>query len=68
MSCTTDGATSVGTYAFSLRASNADGEDVLALTLAVLPTAVAVPTLGQWALMLLGLAAAGLGARRLRPR
>ncbi|RRD56416.1 IPTL-CTERM sorting domain-containing protein, partial [Comamonadaceae bacterium OH2545_COT-014] len=26
----------------------------------------AVPTLGHWSLMLLGLAAAGLGARRLR--
>ena len=26
----------------------------------------AVPTLSEWALMLLGLAAAGLGARRLR--
>ncbi|RRD56138.1 IPTL-CTERM sorting domain-containing protein, partial [Comamonadaceae bacterium OH2545_COT-014] len=28
----------------------------------------AVPTLGHWSLMLLGLAAAGLGARRLRRR
>ena len=29
---------------------------------------VGVPTLGEWALLLLGLAAAGLGARRLRAR
>ncbi len=31
-----------------------------------LPPPTAVPTLGQWSLMLLGLVAAGLGARRLR--
>jgi hypothetical protein len=29
---------------------------------------VAVPTLGQWGLMLMGLLAAGLGMRRLRRR
>jgi len=32
------------------------------------PTVTAVPTLGQWSLLLLGLTAAGLGAARLRRR
>lgn len=32
------------------------------------PVVTAVPTLGEWGLMLLGRAAAGLGARRLRRR
>ena len=58
--------TAPGSYPLTVRATNADGSGDLAITLVVLPMAVAVPTLGQWALMVMGLLAAGLGARRLR--
>ncbi|RRD64818.1 IPTL-CTERM sorting domain-containing protein [Comamonadaceae bacterium OH2310_COT-174] len=50
-------------------AANGEISDPLAATTAITagPMGVtAVPTLGHWGLMLLGLAAAGLGARRLR--
>lgn len=65
--------TQAGTFSFSITASNAGGTSApLALTITV-AAAVAgevtpVPTLGEWSLMLLGLLAAGLGARRLRER
>ena len=64
--------TTAGSYPFSLTASNAAGTSApLALTIVVAAaggggTVAAVPTLGEWGLMLLGLLAAGLGARRLR--
>ncbi|WP_238945238.1 IPTL-CTERM sorting domain-containing protein [Allofranklinella schreckenbergeri] len=50
-------------------AANGEISDPLAATTAITagPMGVtAVPTMGHWSLMLLGLAAAGLGARRLR--
>ena len=58
--------TTLGSYPLTIRATNADGTGDLPITLVALPMAVAVPTLGQWALMVMGLLAAGLGARRLR--
>jgi len=60
--------TQEGTYSFTLVASNAGGDSApLALTIVVAAgTVAAVPGLGEWALMVLGLLAAGLGARRLR--
>ena len=66
--------TTAGSYSFSLTATNSAGTSApLALTIVVAAagggsggTVAAVPTLGEWGLVLLGLLAAGMGARRLR--
>ena len=66
--------TTAGSYPFSLTATNSAGTSApLALTIVVAAagggsggTVAAVPTLGEWGLVLLGLLAAGMGARRLR--
>ena len=63
--------TQAGTFSFSITASNAGGTSApLAQTVVIAAAAgsnvTAVPALGEWSLMLLGLLAAGLGARRLR--
>ncbi len=42
------------------------GNRTVTASFALVPAVTPVPTLGQWGLMLLGLLAAGLGARRLR--
>ncbi|MBP6779474.1 MAG: IPTL-CTERM sorting domain-containing protein, partial [Ottowia sp.] len=58
-------------YAFEIDYAGGDGNDVV-LKLVAAPApggggrVAAVPTLGEWSLLLLGLLAAGLGARRLR--
>ena len=58
-------------YAFEIDYAGGDGNDVV-LPLVAAPApggggrVAAVPTLGEWSLLLLGLLAAGLGARRLR--
>ena len=59
------GCTRVGTTN-TCALTNVTAPATVAATFAAAP--VAVPTLSQWALMLLGLGAAGLGARRLRQR
>ena len=63
----------VGGHAFGIAYDGGDGNDVVLTALAAAapgpgPGAgvTAVPTLGEWSLTLLGLLAAGLGARRLR--
>lgn len=63
--------TQAGSYSFTLVANNAGGNSApLALNIVVAaagPGLVApVPGLGEWGLLLLGVLAAGLGARRLR--
>ena len=58
--CTRDGTTNTCTL------TNVTAPATVSATFAAAP--VAVPTLNEWALMLLGLGAAGLGARRLRRR
>ena len=66
------GLTNGTTYDCTVAAVNAVGTGAASAPVAVTPQAApvaavtAVPTLSQWGLMLLGLAAAGLGARRLR--
>ena len=65
------GLTNGTTYDCTVAAVNAVGTGAASAPVAVTPQAApvaavtAVPTLSQWGLMLLGLAAAGLGARRL---
>ena len=59
------GCTQVGT-GNTCTLTNVTAPATVSATFAAAP--VAVPTLSQWALMLLGLGAAGLGARRLRRR
>ena len=64
----------IGTIAWPSTATNRAGTSApLALTIVVAAagggsggTVAAVPTLGEWGLVLLGLLAAGMGARRLR--
>ena len=67
---TVTGMTPGATYACVARATNANGsgnwsDPAVRVTLS---EATPVPTLGQWGLLLLAMAAAGMGLRRLRPR
>lgn len=62
----TCGVTSSTDTSYTTAAINADCAVTVSFNAVAAPAATPVPTLGQWALALLGLLAAGLGMRRLR--